>query len=88
MGIQSPDPKGEAGLKFMVDTTGLVVLGGLVALFLVAAARWFRSRRREPGAGEEAPSTAEIEAAIERLEKRVAALEILLADSRKKEDRP
>ncbi|MEJ5359190.1 MAG: hypothetical protein WHT06_11005 [Desulfobacterales bacterium] len=75
-------------MKFMVDTTGLVVLGAVVALLLVAAARWFRSARRETGAAQEAASAAEIEAAIERLEKRVAALEILLAESRKKEERP
>ncbi len=87
-GGKPPRKGGRGRLKFMVDTTGLVVLGGLVALLVVAAARWLRSGRGEPGAREEAASTAEIEAAIERLEKRVAALEILLSESRKPEGRP
>ncbi len=87
-GVRPPESGGRGRLKFLVDTTGLVVLGGLVAVLLLAAARWFRSGRQDPGTRDETVSTAEIEAAIERLEKRVAALEILLSESRKPEGRP
>ncbi len=71
----------------MLDTTGFVILGGVVALLLVAAARWSR-RRREPGAREEEPSAEEIRDALDRLEKRVEALEILLSDPGGRKERP
>lgn len=71
----------------MLDTTGFVVLGGLVALVLVAAARWSR-RRREPGGRDDEASAEEIRAAIDRLEKRVEALEILLSEPGERKERP
>jgi len=77
----------EGRLRFMLDTTGFVVLGGLVALLLVAAARWSR-RRREPGARDDEASAEEIRAAIDRLEKRVEALEILLSEPGERKERP